>query len=59
MVRESFRLQRAVQERGFHTYRYSGAAFRIDVKEGDGVVRGLDVFAGFIDETSPAKPRST
>jgi len=50
VVRESFRLQRAVQERGFHTYRYSGAAFRIDVKEGDGVVRGLDVFAGFIDE---------
>ena len=50
MVRESFRLQRAVQERGFHTYRYSGAAFRIDVKEGDGVVRGLDVFAGFIDD---------
>ena len=52
VVRESFRLQRAVQERGFHTYRYSGAAFRIDVEEGDGVVRGLDVFAGFIDETS-------
>ncbi len=50
VVRESFRLQRAVQECGFHTYRYSGAAFRIDVKEGDGVVRGLDVFAGFIDD---------
>ena len=49
MVRESFRLQRAVHERGFRTYRYSGAAFRIDVVEGDGVVRGLDVFAGFID----------
>jgi hypothetical protein len=49
VVRESFRLQRAVQERGFRTYRYSGAAFRIDVVEGDGVVRGLDVFAGFID----------
>ena len=47
-----FRLQRAIQERGFHTYRYSGAAFRIDVKEGDGVVRGLDVFAGFIDESA-------
>ena len=53
VVRESFRLQRAVQERGFHTYRYSGAAFRIDVKEGDGVVRGLDVFAGFIDDGVP------
>ena len=34
------------------TYRYSGAAFRIDVVEGDGVVRGLDVFAGFIDDGS-------
>jgi hypothetical protein len=52
VVRESFRLQRAVHERGFRTYRYSGAAFRIDVVEGDGVVRGLDVFAGFIDESS-------
>jgi hypothetical protein len=51
VVRESFRLQRAVQERGFRTYRYSGAAFRIDVVEGDGVVRGLDVFAGFLDES--------
>ncbi len=50
VVRESFRLQRAVHERGFRTYRYSGAAFRIDVVEGDGVVRGLDVFAGFIDD---------
>jgi hypothetical protein len=49
VVRESFRLQRAVHERGFQTYRYSGAAFRIDVREGDGVVRGLDVFAGFLD----------
>ena len=49
VVRESFRLQRAVHERGFRTYRYSGAAFRIDVVEGDGVVRGLDVFAGFLD----------
>ena len=50
VVRESFRLQRAVHERGFSTHRYSGGAFRIDVVEGDGVVRGLDVFSGFIDE---------
>ena len=50
VVRESFRLQRAVHDRGFSTYRYSGAAFRIDVVEGDGAVRGLDVFAGFIDD---------
>jgi hypothetical protein len=50
VVRESFRLQRVIHERGFRTYRYSGAAFRVDVVEGDGVVRGLDVFAGFIDD---------
>jgi len=52
VVRESFRLQRVIHELGFRTYRYSGAAFRVDVVEGDGVVRGLDVFAGFIDESS-------
>jgi hypothetical protein len=39
---ESFRLQRVIHERGFRTYRYSGAAFRVDVVEGDGVIRGLD-----------------
>ncbi len=50
VVRESFRLQRVINDLGFSTYRYSGAAFRVDVVEGDGVVRGLDVFAGFIDE---------
>jgi hypothetical protein len=51
VVRESFRLQRVVAGLGFPTYRYSGGAFRVDVVEGDGVVRGLDVFAGFIDES--------
>lgn len=50
VVRESFRLQRSIAEQGFDTYRYSGAAFRIDVVEADGVRRGLDVFAGFLDE---------
>jgi SAM-dependent methyltransferase len=50
VVRESFRLQRSIAEQGFPTYRYSGAAFRIDVVEADGVRRGLDVFAGFLDE---------
>ena len=50
VVRESFALQRVISERGFRTYRYSGAAFRVDVVEGDGAVRGLDVFAGFIDD---------
>ena len=49
VVRESFRLQRVIKARGFATRRYSGAAFRVDVREADGVVRGLDVFAGFID----------
>jgi hypothetical protein len=54
VVRESFRIQRAVHERGFRTYRYSGAAFRVDVVEGDGAVRGLDVFGGFIDDADPS-----
>jgi SAM-dependent methyltransferase len=50
VVLESFRLQRVIKSRGFATRRYSGAAFRVDVREADGVVRGLDVFAGFIDD---------
>lgn len=49
VITESYRLQRAVNERGFETYRYSGAAFRIDVRESDGSVRGLDLFGGFLD----------
>lgn len=49
VITESYRLQRAVSERGFATYRYSGAAFRIDVEEADGSVRGLDLFGGFMD----------
>jgi len=49
VVRESFRLQREIEERGYDTHRYSGAAFKVDVVEGDGVVRGLDVFGGFFD----------
>jgi hypothetical protein len=49
VVRESFRLQRAVADRGMETYRYSGAAFRVRVEEGDGIPRGLDVFGGFLD----------
>lgn len=48
VARESFRVQRELVERGFATYRYSGGAFRVDVQEG-GVVRGLDVFGGFLD----------
>lgn len=49
VITESYRLQRAVIARGFETYRYSGAAFRIDVRESDGSVRGLDLFGGFMD----------
>jgi len=45
--RESFRLQRELVRLGFETSRYSGAAFQVQVTEGDGVVRGLDVFGGF------------
>ncbi|KRB79250.1 hypothetical protein ASE01_23350 [Nocardioides sp. Root190] len=50
VITESYRLQRAVIARGFETYRYSGAAFRIDVRESDGSVRGLDLFGGFLDQ---------
>ncbi|WP_181312348.1 class I SAM-dependent methyltransferase [Nocardioides campestrisoli] len=47
VCRESFRLQREVVARGYATQRYSGAAFKIEVPEGEGV-RGLDVFGGFL-----------
>lgn len=46
--RESFRLQRALVERGYPVTRYSGSAFKVDVRESDGSVRGLDVFGGFM-----------
>lgn len=48
VVRESFDLQRALADMGYDITRYSGAAFKVDVKEGDGSVRGLDVFGGFL-----------
>jgi SAM-dependent methyltransferase len=48
VARESFRLQRELVRLGFETSRYSGAAFRVEVTERDGVVRGLDVFGGFL-----------
>jgi SAM-dependent methyltransferase len=47
VARESFRLQREMVQLGFRTSRYSGAAFRVEVTEGDGHIRGLDVFGGF------------
>jgi hypothetical protein len=53
---ESFRLQRHLGALGFETYRYSGIAFRVDVIEGDGFRRGLDVFGGFIAEPVGDRP---
>jgi len=47
VIRESHRVQRAVQQQGYPTSRHSGAAFKIDVPDADGSVRGLDVFGGF------------
>jgi hypothetical protein len=48
VVRESFRLQRALADMGYSITRYSGGAFKVDVREADGSVRGLDVFGGFL-----------
>lgn len=48
VVRESFDIQRALADMGYPITRYSGAAFKVDVEEGDGSVRGLDVFGGFM-----------
>ena len=48
VVRESFRPPARAGRLGFETSRYSGAAFRVQVAEGDGVIRGLDVFGGFL-----------
>ncbi len=48
VIRESFRVQRKLVEHGYRITRYSALAFKVDVDEGDGVVRGLDVFGGFL-----------
>jgi hypothetical protein len=48
VMRESFELQRQLCDLGYPTTRYSGAAFKVDVIESDGSVRGLDVFGGFL-----------
>jgi hypothetical protein len=47
-IRESFLVQRKLIDLGFTITRYSALAFKVDVEEGDGVVRGLDVFGGFM-----------
>jgi hypothetical protein len=47
VIRESYRLHRHLRERGFSIDRYSAAAFKVEVVEADGAVRGLDVFGGY------------
>jgi hypothetical protein len=47
VIRESFRVQRHLKERGYAVDRYSAAALKVDVVEADGTVRGLDVFGGY------------
>jgi SAM-dependent methyltransferase len=48
VILESFRLQRTLIELGYPVTRYSGLAFKVGVREGDGRMRGLDVFGGFL-----------
>lgn len=48
VICESFRLQRRLAESGLSVTRYSGLAFRVNLVESDGAMRGLDVFGGFL-----------
>lgn len=48
VIRESYRLQRELTDQGFLINRYSAAAFKVDVREADGSLRGLDVFGGYL-----------
>ena len=48
VIRESFRVQRALVGHGYRITRYSALAFKVDVVEADGTIRGLDVFGGFL-----------
>ncbi|HEX5088068.1 MAG TPA: hypothetical protein VFV89_09680 [Nocardioides sp.] len=47
-IRESFRIQRELVALGYRITRYSALAFKVDVEEADGTIRGLDVFGGFL-----------
>jgi hypothetical protein len=47
VIRESFRIQREMVQLGYRITRYSALAFKVDVVEADGTIRGLDVFGGF------------
>jgi SAM-dependent methyltransferase len=48
VIRESFRIQRLLHRDGLEISRYSGGAFKVTVRDNEGVPRGLDVFAGFL-----------
>lgn len=47
VIRESFTLQRRLQDMGYRVQRYSGLGLKVLVREADGATRGLDVFGGF------------
>jgi len=50
VIRESFRIQRALTRQGLTVVRYSGGGLKVLVREADGSKRGLDVFTGFLDD---------
>ena len=50
VIRESFRIQRALTDMGYRVTRYSAIALKVHVLESDGLDRGLDVFGGFMRE---------
>lgn len=50
VIRESYRIQRALIGQGLEVVRYSGGGIKVIVEETDGARRGLDVFSGFLDE---------
>ncbi|MCW2758178.1 MAG: Methyltransferase type 11 [Nocardioidaceae bacterium] len=56
VISESFAIQRRLAAQGYTITRYSGAAFKVDVVEGDGSVRGLDVFGGFLTNGISGSP---
>lgn len=47
VARESFRLERAMERAGMPVERYSGAGFKVLVRDGAGHQRWIDVFGGF------------
>jgi hypothetical protein len=48
VIRESFRIQRALTDMGYRVTRYSAIGLKVHVVESDGLDRGLDVFGGFM-----------